>query len=93
MSCEQIVAAADALGNAITARAVPAAPPLATHGLSPRELEVLREMAAGRSNQEIADALYISLRTVAGHVTSILTKLDLPSRTAAVAYAIRAGLA
>jgi DNA-binding NarL/FixJ family response regulator len=56
-------------------------------------LEVLAKMAEGRSNQEIADDLFISLRTVTGHVTNILGKLQLPSRTAAVAYAIRAGLA
>ena len=62
------------------------------HGLSPREREVLRLLADGHSNQQIADALCISLRTVTGHVTSILTKLGLDSRTAAAAYAFRHGL-
>ncbi|HYI25547.1 MAG TPA: tetratricopeptide repeat protein [Thermomicrobiales bacterium] len=57
--------------------------------LSPREREVLRLVAHGASNQQIADALYITLRTVKAHVTSILTKLDLPSRAAVVAYAHR----
>jgi DNA-binding CsgD family transcriptional regulator len=57
--------------------------------LSPREREVLRLIAHGSSNQQIADTLYITLRTVKAHVTSILTKLDLPSRAAVVAYAHR----
>jgi len=61
--------------------------------LSPREREVLGYMANGLSNQQIADTLFLSVRTVTSHVTSILTKLGVESRTAAVAYAIRAGLA
>jgi predicted ATPase/DNA-binding NarL/FixJ family response regulator len=61
--------------------------------LSPRELEVLRLLADGLTNQEIADAIFVSRRTVATHVDHILTKLDVRSRTAAVAYAIRHGLA
>ncbi len=61
-------------------------------GLTPRELEVLRLMADGLTNQEIADTLFLSLRTVTSHVTGILTKLALTSRTAAVSYAIRHGL-
>ena len=59
---------------------------------TPRELEVLRHLADGRSDREIGDALYISHRTVATHVASILGKLDISSRTAAAAYAIRHGL-
>jgi predicted ATPase/DNA-binding CsgD family transcriptional regulator len=62
-------------------------------GLSPREREVLRLMAAGRTNQQIADELFISVRTAANHVGSILTKLEVPSRTAAVSCAIREGFA
>jgi non-specific serine/threonine protein kinase len=57
--------------------------------LTPREREVLRLLAAGRSNQQIADALYISLRTVKGHVGSILAKLEVESRAAAVTVAHR----
>ena len=87
MALDELMAAADAL-----CQAVPAAP-RPTFGLSPRELEVLAKMAEGQSNRAIADALFISLRTVTVHVTSILGKLQLPSRTAAVAFAIRAGLA
>jgi DNA-binding CsgD family transcriptional regulator len=59
----------------------------ADHGLSPRELEVLRLVAAGRSNKEIAAALVISEHTVARHVQNIFTKLGVPSRTAAGAFA------
>lgn len=61
--------------------------------LSKREIEVLRRMADGMSNQQIADALFLSHRTVSSHVTHILAKLESPSRTAAVAYAIRSGIA
>jgi excisionase family DNA binding protein len=78
-----------ALRAAIPAQSVPA---VATR-LSSRELDVLMRMAEGQSNQQIADELFISLRTVTGHVTNILGKLNVPSRTAAVAFAIRAGLA
>jgi DNA-binding CsgD family transcriptional regulator len=59
----------------------------AGHGLTPRELEVLRLVAAGKSNKEIAAALVISEHTVARHVQNIFTKLDVPSRTAAGAFA------
>jgi DNA-binding CsgD family transcriptional regulator len=62
-------------------------------GLTPRELEVLKLVAAGQSNREIAEALFISVPTVKVHVRSILTKLDLDSRTAAAAFAIRNGVA
>jgi two-component system NarL family response regulator len=50
-------------------------------------------VAAGQSNREIAEALFISVPTVKVHVRSILTKLDLDSRTAAAAFAIRNGVA
>jgi predicted ATPase/DNA-binding CsgD family transcriptional regulator len=60
--------------------------------LTPRELEVLRLIAAGRSNREIADALFISVPTVKSHVTNVLGKLDLPSRSSATAYAHTHGL-
>jgi predicted ATPase/DNA-binding CsgD family transcriptional regulator len=57
------------------------------HGLTPRELEILRLVAAGHSNREIAEALFISVPTVKSHLTNVLGKLDLPSRSAATAYA------
>jgi DNA-binding NarL/FixJ family response regulator len=60
--------------------------------LTARELEVLRLVAAGKSNRAIATELFRSEKTVARHVTNILTKLDLPSRSAATAYAYRHGL-
>ncbi|MEV0804590.1 LuxR C-terminal-related transcriptional regulator [Kribbella sp. NPDC050281] len=58
-----------------------------TGGLTAREIEVLRLVAAGRSNAEIAQQLVLSDKTVARHLTNIFTKLDVPSRTAAAAYA------
>jgi DNA-binding NarL/FixJ family response regulator len=58
-----------------------------THGLTPRELEVLRLVAAGKSNREIASALVISEHTVARHVQNIFAKLRVSSRTAAGAFA------
>ena len=65
----------------------------ATHGLTPRELEVLRLVATGKSNREIASALVISEHTVARHVQNILTKLGVASRTAAGAFAFEHDLA
>ena len=63
-----------------------------THGLSARELEVLRLIAKGSSNREIASALVISEHTVARHVQNIFRKLGVPSRTAASAFAYEHGL-
>jgi NarL family two-component system response regulator LiaR len=61
--------------------------------LTPREVQVLRLVAQGQSNQEIADALVISETTVRTHVSNILSKLHLASRTQAALYALREGLA
>ena len=58
-----------------------------THGLTARELEVLRLVASGKSNKEIAAALVISEHTVARHVQNIFTKLGVTSRTGAGAFA------
>jgi DNA-binding CsgD family transcriptional regulator len=60
--------------------------------LSPRELDVLRLVAAGRSDREIGAALFISPRTASKHVGSILAKLGLSSRAEAAAFAARSGL-
>ncbi len=59
----------------------------AAHGLTPRELQVLRRIAAGKTNRAIAAELAVSLRTVDRHVSNILNKLGVPSRAAATAYA------
>ena len=58
-----------------------------SHGLTPRELEVLRLIAAGNSNREIAAELVISEHTVARHAQNIYAKLGVSSRTAASAFA------
>jgi DNA-binding NarL/FixJ family response regulator len=81
-----------------TAEAMLAAPPRAEHAaapltdLSPREVEVLRLVAQGLPDPAIAARLVVSPHTVHRHVANVRTKLRLPSRTAAVAYAARAGL-
>jgi DNA-binding CsgD family transcriptional regulator len=74
--------------DSLTARVGPAD----AHGLTPRELEVLRLVAAGQSNREIAAALVISEHTVARHLQNMFAKLGVPSRTAAGAYAFEHGL-
>jgi NarL family two-component system response regulator LiaR len=61
--------------------------------LSERELEVLKLLARGMSNQEIADTLVVGEATVRSHVSAILRKLQLASRTQAALYALREGLA
>ena len=60
--------------------------------LTERETDVLRLLAEGRSNKEIASALFIGEKTVKTHVSSILRKFDVPSRTAAALHAVRTGL-
>jgi DNA-binding NarL/FixJ family response regulator len=57
------------------------------HGLSPRELEVLRLMACGKTNKSIAAALCVSEKTVERHASNIFTRLGVPSRAAATAFA------
>lgn len=61
-------------------------------GLSTRELDVLRLLALGLSNREIAGQLALSANTIRLHLTSIFHKLDVGSRTEAVATAIRRGI-
>jgi DNA-binding CsgD family transcriptional regulator len=58
-----------------------------SHPLTARELQVLRLITAGKTNKAIAAALFLSERTVDRHVSNIFSKLDVPSRTAATAYA------
>jgi DNA-binding CsgD family transcriptional regulator len=61
-------------------------------GLTARELDVLALLADGRTNRQIAEALYISVKTAGAHVSSILRKLDATTRTQAAAVALHAGL-
>jgi NarL family two-component system response regulator LiaR len=70
-----------AAGSALLANRVPE--------LSPRELEVLREAALGRSNREIGEKLFVSEETVKTHIAHILSKLALQNRTQLVAYAVK----
>ena len=67
--------------------------PLTPEPLTERELEVLRLIAKGKSNREIAEELVISEATVRTHVSNILGKLQLASRTQAALYALREGIA
>jgi NarL family two-component system response regulator LiaR len=60
--------------------------------LTEREIEVLRQLARGYTNREIADALFISEETVKTHIGNILSKLHLEHRTQALIYAIKQGL-
>ena len=67
-------------------------PAVAVAGLSPREVDVLRLIAAGKTNPQMADELVISRNTVQNHVASILSKAGLANRAEAAAYAQRRGL-
>lgn len=60
--------------------------------LTEREMEVLRLIAAGKSNQDVADELFIGVKTVKFHVTNILAKLGVEDRTQAAIYAFKHGL-
>jgi DNA-binding NarL/FixJ family response regulator len=84
LSLTQVVGGArESCGKAPTAYGV----------LTPRELDVVRLIAAGMSNAEIADALFLSVLTVKRHLQNILGKLDLPSRSALNTWAHKHGLA
>jgi DNA-binding CsgD family transcriptional regulator len=67
-------------------------PVVPSHRLTSREVEVLTLLASGSTNQEIATELYLAVRTIDRHVSNILTKLGVSSRTAATAYAFKHGL-
>jgi NarL family two-component system response regulator LiaR len=66
--------------------------PESPEALTERETEVLRALARGLSNKEIAVALFITEKTVKTHVSNILSKLGVPSRTRAALYALKIGL-
>jgi DNA-binding CsgD family transcriptional regulator len=96
LSLDAAIEAANALVEAsVTARedVVMTNAASAPAGLTPRELEVLRLVAEGRSDREIAEMLFISHNTAMKHVANILMKLDVESRTAAAAFAHRHGIA
>jgi DNA-binding CsgD family transcriptional regulator len=80
------------LGAAPDAARLAEAPGGAAAGLTAREVQVLRLVAAGKTNRTIAADLFLSEKTVARHVSNILGKLGLPSRAAATAYAYEQGL-
>jgi DNA-binding NarL/FixJ family response regulator len=61
--------------------------------LTPRETEVLRQVASGKGNRAIAAELYLSEKTVARHISNIFLKLGVSSRAAATSYAYEHGLA
>jgi ATP/maltotriose-dependent transcriptional regulator MalT len=67
----------------------PVLAPIYSDGLTGREVEVLRLVAAGRSNREIAEELTITLKTVARHISNIFAKTSVANRTEAAAYAAR----
>jgi len=71
----------------------PSSQPPTADPLTPREVDVLQLMAQGLGNQEIADKLFIGEATVRSHVSNILSKLHLASRTQAALYALREGYA
>ena len=67
-------------------------PPADPQPLTRRETEVLQQLALGKSNQQIAEALVIADKTVRTHISNILSKLGVSSRTQAALYAVRSGL-
>ncbi|HTT94271.1 MAG TPA: response regulator transcription factor [Solirubrobacterales bacterium] len=100
-SAVRTVAAGDALlAPALTSRLIEeyvgTAPQQQLHGrlheLTERELEVLEQLAAGKSNAEIGEALFLSEATVKTHLTRVLSKLGLKSRVQAVVFAYESGL-
>ena len=70
----------------------PVGPVVDPYGLTPREREVLELVSLGRTNRQIGEALFISENTAGVHVSNILGKLGVASRTEAAAIAVRAGL-
>ena len=97
MWCTPPVKAWPATDTAAGSAATPAAPPpppdeLARFGLTEREREVLTLLAAGRSNTEIGQALFISNKTASVHVSNIVAKLGVSGRVEAAAVAYRLGV-
>ena len=93
IALDEAGAEVEGAGAPVVAAAAPADEALARYGLTEREVEVLRLVAEGRSNQQIGDALFISRKTASVHVSNILGKLGVGSRIEAAAVAHRLGLA
>ena len=82
----------EAVEYALKTEEPPASPEGETAGLSERELEVLRLVAEGLTNPQVAERLYVSPRTVGFHLRSIYRKLGVPTRAAAAKAAVEQGL-
>jgi len=87
LGAKPALAHADALADRLYDIPLPSPSPAYPAGLSTREVEVLRLVASGRTNREIADTLFLSERTIQVHVRNILTKTNTGNRTAAAAFA------
>jgi DNA-binding NarL/FixJ family response regulator len=85
-------ARADAIAIGMGQPAAPASGHVAGPGLTARELDVLRLLVEGRSDKEIASALFIGARTVQTHVSNLFAKLGVTARAEAAAVAVRRGL-
>ena len=92
-SVAEALEAESAVPRALTGTPVGSEPlPSGAATLTKREREVLRLLTQGKSDKEIGDELFISPRTAMTHVANLLGKLEVPSRTAAAALALRHGL-
>jgi len=91
-TCQAAVREFLGTGPAVVAETAVDTPTPAPDGLTPREMEVLRLIANGKSNQDIATELVISFNTVTNHVKNILGKTGCANRTEAAAYAIPRGI-
>jgi pimeloyl-ACP methyl ester carboxylesterase/DNA-binding CsgD family transcriptional regulator len=92
---EMLEAVNDFLGDVLgepTSGPRPAMPEMASEALTPREVEVLRLIASGRSNREIADELVLSVRTVERHITNLYGKISARGKADATAFALRSGV-
>jgi DNA-binding CsgD family transcriptional regulator/tetratricopeptide (TPR) repeat protein len=92
LSLDEAVAEAIQAANE-AAPTPPVAAPALPDGLTPREVEVLRLLAAGQSNRAIADALRLSVHTVERHIANLYAKIGAHSRAEATVFALRRGLA
>ncbi len=87
LGAQPALARADALAASVSATAPP--PPMYPDGMTEREVEVLRTIAAGMSNREIAERLSVSIRTVERHIENLYRKIDARSKAEATSYAFR----